>query len=46
MGINKLSEIAEQPARADKSAMGAINRPLREGVVTPKYEEPLILCIA
>ncbi len=27
--LNKLSGISEQPPRADKSAMGAINRPLR-----------------
>src|SRR5712664_2057506 len=26
--LTKLSEIAEQPAKADKSAVGAINRPL------------------
>jgi hypothetical protein len=26
--LNKLSGIPEQPAKADKSAVGAINRPL------------------
>jgi hypothetical protein len=29
MKFTKLSGIAEQPAKADKSAVGAINRPLR-----------------
>ena len=29
MEINKLSGIAEHPSKADKSAVGAINRPLR-----------------
>ncbi len=28
MQINKLIRISENPARADKSAVGAINRPL------------------
>ena len=29
MRFNKLSGILEQPAKADKSAMGTVNRPLR-----------------
>ncbi len=29
MTFHKIMQIAEQPARADKSALGAINRPLR-----------------
>ena len=34
MGFNLLNGIAEQPAKADKSAVGTVNRPLRvAGVV-------------
>ncbi len=29
MSFNKLSGISDQPAKADKSAMGTVNRPLR-----------------
>jgi hypothetical protein len=38
MKFNKIIWIVEQPARADKSALGAVNRPLLDGLPTSSLD--------